>query len=141
MPVIKLRVGDWTTDEGKKFLESRSPLFFVEKIKRPLLIGQGANDPRVKQAEADQIAQAMSEKKIPVTYVLFHDEGHGFARPENRFAFYAITEAFLAENLGGRFEPIGTAFEGANFSVPNGKDQVPGLAEAIKSVPAKAEAK
>ena len=141
MPVMKLRVGDWTTDEGKKFLESRSPLFFVEKIKRPLLIGQGANDPRVKQAEADQIAKAMTEKKIPVTYVLFHDEGHGFARPENRFAFYAITEAFLAENLGGRFEPIGNAFEGANFSVPNGKDQVPGLAEAVKAIvaPGKSE--
>jgi dipeptidyl aminopeptidase/acylaminoacyl peptidase len=141
MPVMKLRVGDWTTDEGRKFLESRSPLFLVEKIKRPLLIGQGANDPRVKQAEADQIAKAMTEKKIPVTYVLFHDEGHGFARPENRFAFYAITEAFLAENLGGRFEPIGSAFEGADFSVPNGKDQVPGLAEGLKGVTAKAESK
>jgi dipeptidyl aminopeptidase/acylaminoacyl peptidase len=141
MPVMKLRVGDWTSEEGRKFLESRSPLFFVEKIKRPLLIGQGANDPRVKQAEADQIAKAMTEKKIPVTYVLFHDEGHGFARPENRFAFYAITEAFLAENLGGRFEPIGEAFEGADFSVPNGKDQVPGLAEGLKGVAAKAESK
>jgi hypothetical protein len=62
---------------------------------------------------------------------LFHDEGHGFARPENRFAFYAITEAFLAKHLGGRYEPIGDAFRGANFSVPSGDDQVPGLAEAL----------
>jgi len=131
MPVMKLRVGDWTTDEGRKFLESRSPLKFVEKIKRPLLIGQGANDPRVKQPEADQIVKAMTEKKIPVTYVLFHDEGHGFARPENRLAFYAIEEAFLAKNLGGRFEPIGDAFAGADFSIPSGKDGVPGLAEAL----------
>jgi dipeptidyl aminopeptidase/acylaminoacyl peptidase len=131
MPVMKLRVGDWTTEEGRKFLESRSPLFFVDKIKRPLLIGQGANDPRVKQAEADQIVKAMTEKKIPVTYVLFHDEGHGFARPENRFAFYAITEAFLAKNLGGRYEPIGEAFSGADFSVPAGKETLPGLAEAL----------
>ena len=131
MPVMKLRVGDWTTEEGRKFLESRSPLFFVDKIKRPLLIGQGANDPRVKQAEADQIVKAMTEKKIPVTYVLFHDEGHGFARPENRFAFYAITEAFLAKNLGGRYEPIGEAFSGADFSVPAGKESLPGLAEAL----------
>jgi dipeptidyl aminopeptidase/acylaminoacyl peptidase len=141
MPVMKLRVGDWTTKEGRKFLESRSPLFHVEKIKKPLLIGQGANDPRVKQAEADQIAKAMEEKKIPVTYVLFHDEGHGFARPENRFAFYAITEAFLAENLGGRYEPVGSAFEGADFSVPAGKEEVPGLVEGLKKVPAKAEQK
>lgn len=132
MPVMKFRVGDWTTEEGRKFLQSRSPLNFVDKIKRPLLIGQGANDPRVKQAEADQIAKAMNEKKIPVTYVLFHDEGHGFARPENRFAFYAITEGFLAKNLGGRFEPIGSAFEGADFSVPSGQDVVPGLAEALQ---------
>jgi dipeptidyl aminopeptidase/acylaminoacyl peptidase len=132
MPVMKMRVGDWTTEEGRKFLESRSPLFLVDKIKRPLLIGQGANDPRVKQAEADQIVKAMNAKKIPVTYVLFNDEGHGFARPESRFAFYSITEGFLAKNLGGRYEPIGDAFEGADFSIPSGQDQVPGLAEALK---------
>lgn len=132
MPVMALRVGDVKTEEGRKFLESRSPLFKVEQIKKPLLIGQGKHDPRVKQAEADQIVKAMEEKKIPVTYVLFHDEGHGFARPENRFAFYAVTEAFLAENLGGRFEPVGEAFEGADMSIPAGKDEVPGLAEALK---------
>ena len=84
-------------------MSERSPLTFVEKIQRPLLIGQGANDPRVKQAEADQIVTAMQEKKIPVTYVLFPDEGHGFARPENNLAFYAVTEAFLAKHLGGRY--------------------------------------
>ena len=77
---------------------ARSPLTHVDKIKKPLLIGQGANDPRVKQAEADQIVKAMQEKKIPVTYVLYPDEGHGFARPENRLAFNAVTEAFLAEH-------------------------------------------
>jgi dipeptidyl aminopeptidase/acylaminoacyl peptidase len=131
MPVMKRFVGDWTTEEGRAFLASRSPLTYVDRIQRPLLIGQGANDPRVKQAEADQIVQAMTARRIPVTYVLFHDEGHGFARPENRFAFYAITEAFLAKHLGGRYEPIGDAFRGANFSVPSGDDQVPGLAEAL----------
>lgn len=136
LPVMKARVGDWETAEGRKFLESRSPLNFVEKIKRPLLIAQGANDPRVKQSEADQIVKAMNAKKIPVTYALFHDEGHGFARPENRFAFYAITEAFLAKNLGGRSEPIGEAFKGADFSVPSGQDDLPGLAEALKETAA-----
>jgi dipeptidyl aminopeptidase/acylaminoacyl peptidase len=131
MPVMKLRVGDYTTDEGREFLKSRSPLFFVERIKRPLLIGQGKHDPRVKQVESDQIVAAMNEKKIPVTYVLFQDEGHGFARPENRFAFYAVAEAFLAEHLGGRYEPIGDAFRNADFTVPSGAGDVPGLSQAL----------
>jgi dienelactone hydrolase len=109
----------------------------VERIKRPLLIGQGAHDPRVTKAESDQIVKAMNEKKIPVTYVLVHDEGHGFARPENNFAFYAITEGFLARHLGGRYEPIGDAFAGADFSVPSGQGGVPGLAEALKAKEAK----
>src|SRR5438552_4849704 len=122
-PAIQLfkdRVGDHTTDEGRKFLESRSPLSKVDQIKRPLLIGQGANDPRVKQSEADQIVKAMKEKNIPVTYVLFPDEGHGFARPEHKLAFYAVTEAFLATHLGGRYEAIGTAFKGSTITVPAG---------------------
>ncbi len=132
MPVMKNRVGDWTTDEGREFLTSRSPLTFVDKIQRPLLIGQGKHDPRVKQAESDQIVDALNAKNIPVTYVLFQEEGHGFAKPENRFAFYAITEAFLAQHLGGRYEPIGDAFNGAVFTVPSGTDGVPGLSEALK---------
>ncbi|HTN76859.1 MAG TPA: alpha/beta fold hydrolase [Pirellulaceae bacterium] len=133
MPVMKQRVGDWETEEGKQFLEARSPLFKVDQIKKPLLICQGAKDPRVKQPEADQIVEAMNQKKIPVTYLLYQQEGHGLARPENRFAFQAVQEAFLAQNLGGRFEPIGDAFEGAVFTVPSGEDGVPGLAEALKS--------
>src|SRR5262249_6828720 len=87
LQLFKDRVGDHTNGEGRKFLLARSPLSHVDRIRRPLLIGQGANDPRVKQAESDQIVKAMQEKKIPVTYVLFPDEGHGFARPENRLAF------------------------------------------------------
>jgi dipeptidyl aminopeptidase/acylaminoacyl peptidase len=137
-PAIQLfkdRVGDHTTEEGRKFLESRSPLSRVEKIKKPLLIGQGANDPRVKQSESDQIVKAMTEKNIPVTYVLFPDEGHGFARPENRLAFYAITEAFLARHLGGRYEAIGDAFKGSTVTVPNGADDVPGLAGKAPTKP------
>jgi dipeptidyl aminopeptidase/acylaminoacyl peptidase len=127
MPLMKARVGDWETDEGQALLKSRSPLFMVDKIRRPLLIGQGAQDPRVKQAESDQIVAAMQAKKIPVTYVLFPEEGHGFDRPENNIAFFAVSEAFLAEHLGGRYEPIGSAFEGANFEVPVGADGIPGL--------------
>jgi dipeptidyl aminopeptidase/acylaminoacyl peptidase len=133
-PQIELfatRVGDNRTEEGRKFLESRSPLTRVDKISKPLLIGQGANDPRVKQAESDQIVKAMQAKNIPVTYVLFPDEGHGFARPENNIAFMAITEAFLAKHVGGRAEPIGDAFKGSSITVPQGAELVPGLKETL----------
>jgi dipeptidyl aminopeptidase/acylaminoacyl peptidase len=96
------RVGNPETEE--EFLKSRSPLFFVDRIKVPLLIAQGANDPRVKQAESEQIVAAMREKGIDHEYLLFEDEGHGFARPENRLKFYAAAERFLAKHLGGRVE-------------------------------------
>jgi dipeptidyl aminopeptidase/acylaminoacyl peptidase len=99
------RVGDLTKEE--EFLKSRSPLFKVDQIKVPLLIGQGQNDPRVKQAESDQIAEAMRKAGKEVVYVVYKDEGHGFARPENRLHFFAITEEFLAKHLGGRCEPVG----------------------------------
>jgi dipeptidyl aminopeptidase/acylaminoacyl peptidase len=131
MPLLTERVGDYRTEEGKKFLLERSPLTRVEKIQRPLLIGQGANDPRVKQQEADQIVKAMQMKKIPVTYALFKDEGHGFARPENSLAFNAVVEAFLARHLGGRYEAIGDAFEGSTIAVPTGARDVPGLADKV----------
>jgi dipeptidyl aminopeptidase/acylaminoacyl peptidase len=129
--MFKIRVGDHESEEGQKLLRERSPLTHVEKIKRPLLIAQGANDPRVKQSEADQIVDAMKEKKIPVTYVLFPDEGHGFARPENNLAFTAVTEAFLSRFLGGRYEPIGDDFEGSTITVPTGAADVPRLPEAL----------
>jgi dipeptidyl aminopeptidase/acylaminoacyl peptidase len=128
LDLFKARVGDPATEEGKKLLEDRSPLNRADKIKKPLLIGQGANDPRVKQAESDQIVKAMQEKSIPVTYVLFSDEGHGFARPENRLAFYAVTEAFLAKHLGGRYETLGNAFKGSTIAVPTGASDIPQLA-------------
>ena len=131
MPVMKVRVGDVDTDEGRAKLLERSPLKLVDKIKQPLLIGQGANDPRVKQLEADQIVKAMQAKNIPVTYVLYPDEGHGFVRAENRSSFNAVTEAFLAEHLGGRFEPVGKDFENSSIHVPAGADEVPGLDEAL----------
>jgi len=133
-PMIEMftkRCGDHRTEEGRSFLNQHSPLTFVDRIKKPLLIGQGANDPRVKQAEADQIVKAMQDKKIPVTYVLYPDEGHGFARPENRMSFNAVAEAFLSQHIGGRFQPIGDDFKGSSIGVPTGADQVPGLNAAI----------
>jgi len=94
------RVGDPATEEA--FLWERSPLSKVDQIRIPLLIAQGANDPRVKQAESEQIVAAMQERAIPHEYLLFDDEGHGFVKPENRLRFYRAAEAFLAEHLGGR---------------------------------------
>ena len=105
MSMFQHRVGDLETEAD--FLKSRSPLFFVDKIQKPLLIGQGINDPRVKEAESEQIVGAMRQADKPVEYVLYTDEGHGFARPENRLHFYAVAEEFLAKHLGGRFEPAG----------------------------------
>ena len=120
-------IGDPNTEKGKSLLKERSPLTHVENISKPLLIGQGANDPRVKQAESDQIVEAMSEKDIPVTYVLYPDEGHGFQKPENNLSFYAVAEAFLAECQGGRFQELGDDFVNSSIQIPHGKEFIPGL--------------
>lgn len=130
-----LRVGDPTKADGAALLQERSPLSRAGAIVRPLLIAQGANDPRVKQAEAEQIVSAMRTRQLPVTYVLYPDEGHGFARPQNRISFYAMTEGFLQSCLGGRVEPIGRDFEGSSLEVKQGADRIPGLAEAIQAMP------
>lgn len=124
------RVGDPRSEKGRELLLSRSPITKVDQIRKPLLIAQGANDPRVTQKESDQLVAEMKAKKIPVTYVLYPDEGHGFARPQNRTSFYAISEGFLAKCLGGRQEPIGTDFAGSSLKVLEGADFVPGLKEA-----------
>jgi dipeptidyl aminopeptidase/acylaminoacyl peptidase len=126
------RVADPRTEEGRKWLTERSPLTHVANIRKPLLIAQGANDQRVKQAESDQIVKAMKERNLPVTYVLYPEEGHGFGRPTNRISFYAIAEGFLSKCLGGRYEPIGNDFKGANLKVLEGADYVPGLTDSLK---------
>ena len=126
------RIGDPRTDEGRQFLESRSPLNKSDQIIKPLLIGQGANDPRVKQSESDQLVQAMQEKQIPVTYALYPDEGHGFVRLENRLSFFAVAELFLAEHLGGRSEAIGNDFENSSIDVRTGAGYISGLSESLQ---------
>ncbi|MEA3324876.1 MAG: S9 family peptidase [Euryarchaeota archaeon] len=129
--VLTTRMGDYRTEEGRAFLSERSPLTYVDRIENPLLIAHGANDPRVKQAESDQIVRVMQERNISVTYLLYPDEGQEFARPENELSFYAVTEAFLAEHLGGRHEPVGDDLEGSSITVPVGAEEVPGLADAM----------
>jgi len=98
-----LRIGDIENDEA--FNKKISPLFHADNIRVPLIVAQGANDPRVNIREADQIVKAMRDKNLPVTYVVYTDEGHGFARPVNRLDFYGRVDEFLAKHLGGRSEP------------------------------------
>lgn len=105
LALFKNRVGD--PDTQSDLVRAKSPVFFADRIVKPLLIGQGKNDPRVKEAESEQIVEAMRQASRPVEYVLYTDEGHGFARPENRMHFFAVAEEFLARYLGGRFEPAG----------------------------------
>ena len=129
-PIVKQfheRMGNPGTPEGLALLKSVSPLYSADKIVRPLLIGQGANDPRVNKAESDQIVAAMKAKAIPVTYVLFPDEGHGFAKPANNIAFNAVAENFLSTCLGGRAEPIGETVKGSTAQIVDGAQYVSGL--------------
>ena len=118
------RIGDNRTEEGLALLKERSPLTHVDKIHIPVLIAQGEKDPRVKQAESEQIVAAMKAKNLGYIYMLFMDEGHGFARPENKFAFYAVAERFLADNLGGKFEVMTNEFEKTTLSPEHKTDLV-----------------
>ncbi|HEX7286254.1 MAG TPA: alpha/beta fold hydrolase [Candidatus Angelobacter sp.] len=110
-PIRKLfyeRMGDPNTPDGKALLTERSPLTHAAKIKTPLLVVQGANDPRVNKREADQIVIALRDRNYPVEYLVAPDEGHGFARPVNNSAMYMTAEKFLAKHLGGRYQESGT---------------------------------
>lgn len=129
---MKRRVGDWETAEGVKLLMAKSPITHVDEITKPLFIAQGAYDPRVKQAESDQIFNKMQEKKIPVLYALYPYEGHGFAKEANKLSFYAMTEQFLKDIMHGFAEPIENDFKGSDFSL-NGI-QNPTAKEAVKII-------
>jgi dipeptidyl aminopeptidase/acylaminoacyl peptidase len=105
------RMGDPSTQQGKALLMEESPLSSADKIKTPLLVAQGANDPRVNRREAEQIVIALRDRGFPVEYILAPDEGHGFARPINNLALFMASEKFLALHLGGRYQEGGTAEE------------------------------
>jgi dipeptidyl aminopeptidase/acylaminoacyl peptidase len=125
----KKRVGDPDTEEGRVFLTERSPLTHIDRAFRPILIVQGLEDVRVTRAESEQMVAVLRQRNVPVTYITFPDEGHGFARPENQIAFRAVTEAFLAAHLGGAAQPIDRAhdFKGSSLTVEVGGELVPGL--------------
>ncbi len=126
--IWKNRLGDPSTEEGRAFLIERSPLTHIDRATKPILIAQGARDVRVVAAESEQMVAALKSRGVPVTYITFPDEGHGFARPENRMAFYAAAESFLAKHLGGRAQPAGDDFKGSSLKVETGGELVPGLA-------------
>lgn len=120
-PIRKLfyeRMGDPSTPEGKAQLERQSPLNSANKIKAPLMVVQGANDPRVNKAESDQIVIALRDRGFPVEYLVAPDEGHGFARSINNMAMIAAAEKFLAKHLGGRFQ----------------EDMTPDVAQRLKEI-------
>jgi dipeptidyl aminopeptidase/acylaminoacyl peptidase len=126
--VWKNRLGNPDTEIGRAFLVERSPLNHLERATRPILIAQGLKDVRVVAAESQQMVDALKSRNAPVTYVTFRDEGHGFVRPVNRLAFFAVAEAFLAKHLGGRCQPIEADLSGSTMKVEVGADLVPGLA-------------
>ena len=130
-------LGNPDTEEGRALLKERSPLYQADRIKKPLLIAQGENDPRVKKEQSDQIVETMQSKNIPVTYLLYRREGHGFAEPENNISFAAIAESFLSKCLGGRVAPITPAdLKGTSVEIAVGAELIEGYSTAKKSASA-----
>ncbi|MBR0754535.1 S9 family peptidase [Bradyrhizobium jicamae] len=125
--IWKNRLGDPDTEAGRAFLVERSPLTHIDRATRPILIAQGMRDVRVVAAESEQMVDALKQRGVPVTYITFPDEGHGFVRPQNRLAFYGVTEAFLAKHLGGRYQPVGNDFAGSSLKIETGGELIPGI--------------
>jgi dipeptidyl aminopeptidase/acylaminoacyl peptidase len=120
--------GDPRTEEGRKLLAERSPINKVDNIRKPMLIFHGVNDVRCKVAESDTIVAAMQARNIPVTYVVYPDEGHGFQKPPNRLSYIVMAEAFFARHLGGAFEAVGGDLEGSSHEIRAGADILADLA-------------
>jgi dipeptidyl aminopeptidase/acylaminoacyl peptidase len=124
---LYLRVGDARTPDGRQMLRERSPVSQATRITNPLLMALGARDPLAARADHDSIAQSIRARRGELVYLVYPDEGHRFARPENRLAFFAVAEHFLGDCLGGRVEPVGASFEGANLQAIDGAASTPGL--------------
>jgi dipeptidyl aminopeptidase/acylaminoacyl peptidase len=123
-------VGDESTEEGRAFLKSRSPVHFVENITKPLLLTHGAPDAAVSRSHSDDLAAAMKKPDKPVTHLLYPDEVHDYRRKESWASLFAVAERFFQQHLGGRFEPMGEDLAGAGMEVIAGGSLIPGLAEA-----------
>ena len=124
--------GDDRTEQGRAFLLERSPITHVGAITSPLLIGQGVNDPIVTADESEQVVAAMKQRGQRVTYVVYPDEGHGFARPENQRSFNALTEVFLAQCLEGPYQPIDDDLLGSTLTIPAGVENIDELADIFR---------
>lgn len=124
-------LGDPKTEEGRQLLRARSPINFAHQTKGRMLIVQGDNDVRVPTRESEQVVAEMDKHGVKVTYLLYPDEGHGLLRKENERSFFAITEVFLGECLGGRYAPLAGQIEGASVQVPVGVAHIPGLEGAL----------
>jgi dipeptidyl aminopeptidase/acylaminoacyl peptidase len=138
--ILLKRVGDPSTEVGRRLLEAQSPALHASQISSPLFIAQGANDPIANQSDTRSIVQALKEKGVPVTYVLYPDEGGVLDRPADQASFYAIAEAFLGKCLGGRTQPIGDALKGSSTQIIEGAENIPGLIEAMSRANATASA-
>ena len=128
------RVGDYRTVEGRKLLRKQSSITYVDRIRRPLLMFHGGQDPRVKQSESNQIIESIKRKKFPVTYALFPNYGHDLfnINMQENLLINAIIEGFLSKWLGGNYEPIGEEIMDSEITVPVGADEIPGLQEALE---------
>ena len=120
--IFDKRFGEVSSEEGRALLRSRSPLYFTEQIRTPMLIGHGANDVRCTLEQSETMVRALEGQGVPVTFVVFPDEGHGLYKPRNRIAFNAMIEAFLAQHLGGCCEPVGDDFDGSSHEIRAGQD-------------------
>jgi dipeptidyl aminopeptidase/acylaminoacyl peptidase len=137
-PLFLKALGSPDTEERRALLKERSPLYQAGRIKKPLLVAQGLNDPRVKKEQSDLIVETLKSKHIPVTYLLYNDEGHGFAKPESNISFVAITESFLGKCLGGRVAPVTASdLKGASLDIPVGADAIEGYNPAKQALEAR----
>lgn len=132
-PYWRQQVGDETTAPGQALLRERSPLYFVERIRKPLLITHGAQDLNVTRQHSDDFVAEMKKHNKPVTYLLYPDEGHDYARRENWISLFAVAERFFHEHLGGRYEPLGDDLSRSSVQVLAGEQLIPDLALAFKA--------
>ena len=126
-------VGDETTVAGRSQLHSQSPLYFTDRITKPLLISHGALDTNVPRKFSDDFVAEMKKHEKPVTYVLYPDEGHDYERKENWISLFAVAERFFHEHLGGRYEPFGDDLRASSAQVLEGEPLIPDLTAALKS--------
>jgi dipeptidyl aminopeptidase/acylaminoacyl peptidase len=137
-PQLLKALGSPDTEEGRALLKERSPLYQADRIKKPMLVAQGLNDARVKKEQSDLIVETLKSKAIPVTYLLYNDEGHGFDKPESNISFVAITESFLGKCVGGRVAPVTASdLKGASLEIPVGADAIEGYNSAKQALEAR----